>query len=237
LRSNEESVDLSLCSYEEFIDYFFNHDMSSEENWYMDPGIRDYGLDPPASPATIVAHMTSLFDEFAAVAKRYSLQQVNAGIWAMYSPSFALQKFLWDTTIAVEERSACIRAMYRMYADFVSKSTVETMENCFYMWWDIVATGWGGFWSDLQVRSGIEEGDVAKLNNESRTLLNAMFETLQQILELPDPRTQSAALHGLGHLHHPKVRELVQRYIHAHRKELSSEGLKWIEQCRDGTVM
>jgi hypothetical protein len=42
---------------------------------------------------------------------------------------------------------------------------------------------------------------------------NAMFETLSQILSLPSLECQRAALHGLGHLHHPDTEALVLRYL------------------------
>lgn len=45
------------------------------------------------------------------------------------------------------------------------------------------------------------------------------------------------ALHGLGHLHHPAVRETVQKFIDTHQGELTEQGLRWVEQCRDGTGM
>jgi hypothetical protein len=64
-----------------------------------------------------------------------------------------------------------------------------------------------------------------------------MFQTLSRILALSDPRAQEYALHGLGHLHHPEVRNLVQGFLDKHRDEFPPEGIRWVEQCRDGTVM
>ena len=42
---------------------------------------------------------------------------------------------------------------------------------------------------------------------------DVMFETLSRILELDSPTCQGAALHGLGHLHHPDTEQLIRRYI------------------------
>jgi len=58
-----------------------------------------------------------------------------------------------------------------------------------------------------------------------------------ECLELPDERCQGYALHGLGHLDHPGVRETVQCFIDTHRAELAPSEVAWLEQCRDGTVM
>jgi hypothetical protein len=121
--------------------------------------------------------------------------------------------------------------MFHVYSDFVAGSEEEEMETCFNMWWDLLGDE---FWSTAGLTSNKR---AALLNHDFRTLLDAMFDTLKLILELPDPRVQRYALHGLGHLHHPAVRPLVQKFIDTNRAELDEDSLKWVEQCRDGTVM
>jgi hypothetical protein len=64
--------------------------------------------------------------------------------------------------------------------------------------------------------------------------LDVLFETLSRILEIQDKETQPCALHGLGHLYHPGVAELVQRYINSGKSELP---LVWVERCGDGRVL
>lgn len=147
--------------------------------------------------------------------------------------AFRLQKHLWLPSVLLTERLDSIHSMYFVFSDFVAKSTVPVMENCFSMRWDFVAKG---FWEQLLL-DDIKEGDFAGLNEERRTLLDAMLGTLLKILALPDKRTQGYALHGLGHLHHPGVRKAVQQYLDQHRNELPPEGIRWVEMCRDGTVM
>jgi hypothetical protein len=41
---------------------------------------------------------------------------------------------------------------------------------------------------------------------------DVMLETLADILFLDSQFCQTAALHGLGHLHHPETQALIQRY-------------------------
>jgi len=99
------------------------------------------------------------------------------------------------------------------------------------MWWDLILEG---FWRlPRPFVPGTYRGDASKLDSESRALLDAMFETLKRILDLPCIEAQRCALHGLGHLHHPGVRNTVQHYIDARKSELD---LAWLERCRDGTV-
>jgi hypothetical protein len=129
----------------------------------------------------------------------------------------------------------CIRSIYFVFADFVAKSLVEEMETCFYMWWDLLADAF--WWQPRLYEAGVKQSEIAKLDGELRALIDEMFETLARILEIPDSRTQDCALHGLGHLHHPRGRERVQAFIDKDRADLTAQRLKWLEQCRDGTVM
>lgn len=229
--------DLSQLSFEEFVSLFFDHDITTEEHWYQSPdftNIDDFDDEGVRSPSVVVAHMTRLFTNFANVVSQFSLPQINSAVWAMFTyGAFRLQKHLWLPSVALAERLDCIHSMYFVFSDFVAKSTVPVMENCFSMWWDLIAKG---FWEQLLL-DDIKEGDIAALNEERRTLLDAMLGTLSKILALPDKRTQGYALHGLGHLHHPGVRQAVQQYLDRHRNELPPEGIRWVEMCRDGTVM
>jgi hypothetical protein len=124
--------------------------------------------------------------------------------------------------------------MYFVFSDYVSKSPAQIMENCFSMWWDFIASS---FWEYLGYTEKIGEGELVRLNHEQRSLLDSMFDTLSRILALPDERTQGYALHGLGHLHHPEGRNLVQNFLDSNRSKMSPEEVSWIEQCRDGKVM
>jgi len=229
--------DLSKLSFDEFVSLFFDHDIATEEYRYKGPdfaNINDFDDEGVNSPAVVVEHMTRLFTNFANVVSKFSLPQINSAVWAMFTyGAFRLQKHLWLSSVPLTQRINCVRSMYFVYSDFVAKSTVPVMENCFDMWWDFVGQG---FWEQLLIEN-VKEGDVGALNEEQKTLLDALLETLTRILALPDKRTQGYALHGLGHLHHPGVRETVQRFLDDHRHELPPDGIRWVEMCRDGTVM
>lgn len=232
MADESSSPDLSRMSFQEFVTFFFDREAGADENWAI--GLYSFDWWRVASPRIMVRHMTFLFEHFTEVSSKYSLQQINAGMWAMLGEPFRLEEFLWQPALPLSDRLACVRSMYSVYSQFVSKSQVKVMENCFSMWFDQVANS---FWFKLECERKIKEGDVTALDRDARALLDAMFETLERILALPDRRTQWFALHGLGHLHHPDVRQLVQDFIDHNRSELSEEGLKWAEQCRDGTVM
>jgi hypothetical protein len=232
-------LDLSSKSFDQFLEFFFNRAVVPDEKQFefFSIGLAGERYDEAvhSSPAVVVKHMTKLFSEFGIIALNYTLAQLDQGIWGILGENLRLYELLWDSSVPLEQRVQCIRSMFHVYSDFVSKSEVEVMVNCFNMWWDLILYG---FWFQHKlVEKHTEMGDVSKLDTESRLLLDVMFETLKQILSLPDARTQASALHGLGHLHHPAVRETVQLYIDTHRTGLTEDGLRWVEQCRDGTVM
>lgn len=237
-------LDLSGFSYDELVTFFFHRPAPAPSD--HTPSFTGEGHECEWSrPEVAVGFLTKLCLNFAEICGTYSLGQVNQAIWVIIGLDFDLVGKLWDNCVALNERIECIRSMYFVYSDFVAKSDVAIVENCFDMWWDLLGTS---FWcqrdffdlSELQKGKAlrrVNRGEVAKLDSNSRALLDAMFETLGRILELPDRKTQHFALHGLGHLHHPGVPGLVQKYIDDHRGEFTQDGLQWLESCRDGRVM
>ena len=239
--SDEEprNLDLSSMTFEEFVEFFFARECVPDETQFdyflTNASGQRYDEALPSSPSVVVGYMTRLFSEFGRIGPQYSLAQVDQALWSILGERLRLYELLWDSVVPLLERIHCIRAMYAVYSDFVATSDVEEMANCFSMWWDLILFG---FWCRSELlEQHTEMGEYSKLDTESRQLLGVMFETLKRILALPDRRTQSFALHGLGHLHHPAVRETVQKYIDENRTEFTEEGLRWIEECRDGTVM
>jgi hypothetical protein len=221
------NLDLSQLSFSQFVQFFFDHP-EDEQFWYADP---QYALKDLSFPGQLlVDHLTKLFFDFGAVVGKYSAVQISHGIWAMFSPSFSLFEVLWDPSVPVQRRAECIRSMGRLFTDYVCDHDAEPLQKCFYMWWHIVVTG---FWAQA---GQFESQDVSNLDPDSATLLETMFQTLTQILSSNDPRTQGYALHGLGHLQHPRVHEVVQRYLDENKDRFTDDHVRWIEQCRDGVV-
>lgn len=219
--------DPARLSFDDFVRFFFDHP-ESEQFWYADAryALSELNFSGPQ----LLDYMIRLFSDFGAAVAPYSVPQISHGIWAMFSPSFSLSDALWNSSLPLPQRIECIRTMGSMFTSYVVEHDAEPLQKCFYMWWHIVVTG---FWAH---QGQFESPDLSRLDAESTALLEAMFETLKQILSVPDPRTQGYALHGLGHLHYPGVRELIQRYLDENRDRFTEEHLQWIEQCRDGIV-
>lgn len=237
LNDELKNLDLSSKSFDHFVDFFFNRDVVPDKEQYeyflTSPTGERYDEAAPIAPAMLVKHMTKLFSEFGPIAIKYSLAQVDQAVWGILGAKLRLHELLFDASVPLPDRLECIRSMYHVYSDFVAKLETDLPPDLsgFSMWWDLVLHD---FWTPPKpFVAGTYKGDASKLDSESRVLLDVMFETLKRILDLPHRDAQRCALHGLGHLHHPEVRDTVQQYINAKKSELP---LAWLEECRDGTV-
>jgi hypothetical protein len=234
---NDESkdLDLSSLSFDQFVEYFFDRGVVPDNEQF---DLFMVGLDgekfdesTPSSPSVVVDHMTVLFSNFGLIANKYSIDQVDQAVWGMLGANLRLYEFIFAPSVPIENRLECIRSMYHVYFNFVTHLQTDLGPNLsgFYMWWDLLLHG---FWtSDKPHFPGTYKGDPSKLDSESRVMLDVMFETLRRILSLPDRESQKSALHGLGHLDHPGVRDEVQKFIDTRKSDFK---LEWLEECRDG---
>jgi hypothetical protein len=85
----------------------------------------------------------------------------------------------------------------RLFAD-------EPLDTSVHMWWDSLCYAWHCGNSNRE-RGG-----------EDLELQNIFFQTLARVLAIDSWICQGAALHGLGHLHHPDTAKLISRYIEEH---------------------
>jgi hypothetical protein len=236
LLDETNNLDLSAKTFEQFVEFFFAREIVPDAEQFeyfrrdLDGKLFDEAI--PSSPVTIVKYLTKLFSGFDQIVSQCSPAQIDQAIWGFFGSYYELYESLFDASLPLADRVACIRSIYFIYAGGLAERAAELELTGFFMLWDLVLHG---FWnSSRPVIPGTYRGDPSKLDAESRVVLDAMFETLSRILEISDRETQSCALHGLGHLHHPGVHDLVQRYIETSGTEF---GLKWLEQCRDGDVL
>jgi hypothetical protein len=253
LIKNTENFDCSRLSFEEWVALFFNQEVLSDQSINKPYGFvnelrQQYTFFDVGDPERVIEYMTRLFSNFS-ILSPYSTAQINQGVWTMFGPDFKLHHYLYDPRFSIEDRVNCIRSMYEVYAGFVSQSETEEVESCFYMWWDIIGES---FWIRLHHETSSDEFieilklkdqepdrfyDVSRLDSDERAILDAMFETLSNVLQLDDERSQICAVHGLGHLHHPAVRRVVQEYIDKNAYKFEPDDLVWIQKCGEGSVM
>jgi hypothetical protein len=195
-----EQVDISQYSFDEFISFVFDRDVAPDtpvhDSWYS-------GIELTFDPQRICEYYTRLFRTPRFLLERYSKIQLEEGFWAIqvgfYGCSAADILSISDLPLATREE--CVRSMLDLFSNLFASEPLETAVQ---MWWDSLCFDWECGNRD-RARGG-----------EDLLLQDVMFETLSGILELDSPFCQRAALHGLGHLHHPETKQLVQRYLERH---------------------
>jgi hypothetical protein len=175
-----------------------------------------------SNPAALLRHVRRLCREFSRVTAPYGPRQINQGLWLLLGACLDVPRMLADPAIPWSVRRSCIAAMPGVYRDHVATLPAnQSVETCFWMWFDLV----GDAVSDMP--AGTEKIRVA----------DTVFRTLQDILALADPWCQLAALHGLGHLPHPKRAAVVARWLKCHRRRLDPATARWVRACQAGTVL
>ncbi len=120
--------------------------------------------------------------------------------------------------------------MYLPFRDVVASYTGDVKESFYWMWWDIILHG-------LHPAPKEYKYGYVTLTGDQSQMIETIFQTLSKILALDHRGCQICALHGLGHLYHPSLQKLVREYLDEHRREFSAEDVKWIEDCRDSSVL
>lgn len=221
-------IDLSGYPYEEWVAFFFARGVDPYGDlWHQ------YQIAPqPEHPERLVTYLTRLCREFSTLPAGYSWGQINQAVWAILSYPAEMTQILAQTGSPLYLRLECIRSMYHVYAEVIAPlDPAVPMENCFYMWWDLVGERfcWNAGHHGNRPFSPKDEGH--------RQMHDTILSTLLRILQLGDKRCEYAALHGLGHLHHADGVKAIRQYIDTHTASLSPEDLTWLQECRDGTMM
>lgn len=168
--------------------------------------------------AVFVRQITSLFRDFGALAKPFSAEQVEQGLWFVLGHPFWLVEKLADEEVSERLRAECLRAMVSPFRDYYHPNPGQFSGSAFFMWWDC-----------LLDRPSIGRGPELEA---------ILIEVLRGILQLPSKECQFAALHGLNHMHpNSAAAETVQQYLEGHRTELTSDEITWVEACRTGAAM
>jgi hypothetical protein len=199
--------DITSATLEEFVSFLFDHEPvrlshrpEDPTPWYVEV---EYDPSRPQvlfDPSYVLVLYTQLFTEPMKWLSRYSKAQLEQGCWAMLGGNLdcGVMPLIGEQAVSYDIREGCVRSMFFLFERFFSAVSLETYP---YMWWDALAYDW-------------ECGNYRRENGgEDLWMQDAMFETLTQILNLPSVECQQAALHGLGHLHHPDTEALVLRYL------------------------
>jgi len=196
-------VKLTQYSFEQFVRFLFARavpagepEAGKREPWY-------WNTEVIFIPEEICKYYTQLFQRPEFLVERFSKAQLDEGFWAIQGPNLdcSAYRIIADTSLSFEPREECIRSMFELFRRLFASEPLDTSVS---MWWDSLCYDW---------HCGNRNRE---LGGEDLRLQEVFFETLARILSLDSETCQGAALHGLGHLHHPKTDELIGSYLREH---------------------
>jgi len=227
-----DDLDLSTLTPEQFSTFFFDRPivegLGAKHKLFL--GEFECFAISPSDPAAFVANVKAMCLNFGNLAKIYSPDQLDQGLWTIFGGVLHCEEYLFDPTIEGSLRVDCVESMYLPFRDVAANLTIDVKKSFYWMWWDIVLHGL------YPVPKEYKHGYLTLTNDQSQ-MIDTIFQTLSKILALDHRGCQLCALHGLGHLYHPSSEPLVQRYLDKYRANFSDEDVQWIEGCRDSSVL
>jgi hypothetical protein len=193
-------VDLTDFTFEDFVGFIFDRDVSLESSgldyWYWHVEIAFDGR-------KIASYYMKLFRQPEFLRTRFTKTQLEEGFWAIHGPNLdcSISRIIDDTDLPISLREECIRSMEDLFRHLFAREPLNTAAT---MWWDSLCYDW-----HCGNRNRERGGDDLELQD-------VFFQTLAKVLAIESWICQEAALHGLGHLHHPHTRALIQRFITEH---------------------
>ncbi|HVK54635.1 MAG TPA: hypothetical protein VM532_06365 [Burkholderiales bacterium] len=189
------------ASFEEFVAFLFNHEVIPvPKNGKKEPEPWYWKAEVTFEPIRVSCDYVRLFTNPEFLLSNFSVEQLDQGFWAIQSSNIecSVADIIWHRHVPFVMRANCIRSMFYLFEKLFATTSLGTAPH---MWWDSLAYDWCC-------------GNRSRLNGgEDEQMQDVMFETLEKILALPSSDCQAAALHGLGHLHHPETQQLIDQYI------------------------
>lgn len=205
-----ETVDLSLCSFEEFVSFFFDRGPAPAPAGVGEPHPWYWSVHVVFDPALMAEHSIRLFSAPGFLALR-TPEQLERGFWVLQVDALdcSPRGLIWNDSLPWETRSEIVHSMYMLFERLFSNTPLDTASN---MWWDSFCHDWS---CGARVRGDCPEND---------RMQDVMFETLIRVLQLPTRHCQEAALHGLGHLRHPRTEQAIGSFLDGN--DLLNEGTR-----------
>lgn len=214
---------LTDYSLTEFQCFLFSRDIvegdEGEELWYL-----DYRLEIEGSFEHIANLYIQMFSNADQLLSLFSKSQLEKGLWMIMNSGlkgYTAYDLLWENKIDIGLKEKLIYSMFYLYRTLFA---VEPLNQTCHMWWDSLG------YRFYRIINPAE-------NSEYQHLQNAMFVTLQKILQLDSVDCQFAALHGLGHVRHPDNAGVIQAYIRQHQHTLTADEIAYAEACINGEIM
>jgi hypothetical protein len=190
-------VDLTNSSFDDFVAFLFDRDVSleskGEDYWY-------WHVEVEFDARQIGAYYVQLFRQPEFLLTRFTKLQLEEGFWAIQVPNLecSVSRIIDDSDLPISTREECIRSMADLFKHLFA---AEPFDTAVQMWWDSLCYDWH-CGNRNRERGG-----------EDLELQDIFFQTLADVLSIDSWTCQKAALHGMGHLHHPQTKDLIERFI------------------------
>jgi hypothetical protein len=202
-------------TFEQFLNAVFQPPMERIRDWYEE---EEFEVDDE----TLTDWYVRLFSAPELLFERFSAEQLERGFGAMINCNFhlAASDLVWDHRVDLDRRLRLIASFYDLFDRFFRRQSFWYATN---MWWDAVAYAY-------------ECGNAVRGRSEEETRLqDAMFDVLVRTLVIDSRECQEAALHGLGHLHHPAGGDAIAAYL-ARNPTLDPELREYAMQASLGRI-
>ena len=207
--------DLREATHSDFQSFIFEHE---DREW-----VYDLDLWVDYEPEYIARLYSELFLNSGDLLKKYAVEQIDRGCWAMLSSGYDgnLEDLIWGDVLEPNSIRTLINSMYGLYANLFDQVSIQYSCD---MWWDSLAY-------DFNPMNNAHER-----SKNHTAIQEAMHETLVRILRLDSKECQMAALHGLNHVYHPDTEKVINRYM-SENTHLSEEDKKFALACSKGEMM
>lgn len=211
-----EPRNINNISFDEFVSLIFQ----VEEQDKLDAA-SFYEFETDA--ARLCTYYVQLFQRPEFLLSRFTKQQLEEGFWDImaYTHEWSVGELIFYSNAPLAIRKECIESMAVLFERLFFN---EPLDTSVHMWWDSLCYDW--HCGNRKRESG---GDDLELQD-------VFFHTLVKVLALDSWICQGAALHGLGHLHHPDTAEAVGRFIREH-PSLSAEQIKYARAASEFNVL
>jgi hypothetical protein len=200
MEPESEFLDLKSISFDEFVSLIFERDVSAEHAKFDPPFCN---VEPEIDAQKMCSYYVQLFQKPEFLLSRFTKQELEEGFWEImgYTHDWSLGNLIDYSDAPLSIRKKCIESMAVLFERFFAN---ESLDTSVHMWWDSRCYSWH-CGNRKRERGG-----------EDLELQDIYFQTLGKVLAIDSWICQGAALHGLGHLHHPDTADLISRYIDAH---------------------
>lgn len=192
-----KSRDLTSISFDEFVSLIFD---PAEQ---LKPDTPFSGIEVRIDAKKLCAYYVQLFQKPEFLLSRFTKQELEEGFWEIigYNHDWSLGDLIEFSDAPLSSRKDCIESMAALFERLFAS---EPLDTSVHMWWDSLCYSWHC------------KNRKRERGGEDLELQDIYFQTLAKVLAIDSWICQGAALHGLGHLHHPDTAVLIGRYIEEH---------------------